>query len=124
MEEVKICRKCNFVKPLEDFHFRTDSNSYRNTCKACRRKHHYSYNLERRYGMSLEDKVRMFEDQGRTCKICDYKGSVHNDFHVDHCHDTGKVRGLLCNNCNAGLGMFQDNLELLFMAIGYLSEEP
>lgn len=123
MEEIKICRKCNFLKPLEEFHFRTDSKSYRNVCKVCRRLHHYSYNLERRYGIDLDTKIQMFEDQNKSCKICDLEGDSHNDFHVDHCHSTGRVRGLLCNNCNAGLGMFQDNLDLLFMAIDYLTDE-
>ena len=65
----------------------------------------------------------MFEEQGKSCKICDTKSEDHLSFHVDHCHDTGEVRGVLCNNCNAGLGMFQDNLELLFMAIDYLTEK-
>lgn len=54
--------------------------------------------------------------QGYSCAICGKQVKLH----VDHDHETGEVRGLLCNNCNVGLGFFDDNPMLLIAAIRYL----
>lgn len=66
----------------------------------------------------------MLEDQNYECKIC---GKVHNNklqfhFHIDHCHDTGNVRGLLCNKCNQGIGLLNDDPIVLERALYYLKE--
>lgn len=61
----------------------------------------------------------MLEAQGGCCAIC--KAPKGNKLCVDHDHRTGKVRGLLCSNCNAGLGMFKDSEDLLQSAKGYLN---
>lgn len=65
----------------------------------------------------------MFSEQGGVCAICqtDSPGGQNNTLHVDHSHSTGDVRGLLCVNCNKGLGHFQDSIELLAAASDYLS---
>lgn len=85
--------------------------------------------LERTYGISLDDYTRMFEEQGGVCKLCkstEYKKHsltvTVQALSVDHCHATGKVRGLLCHNCNTALGKFKDNIEVLHAAITYLKE--
>jgi Recombination endonuclease VII len=63
----------------------------------------------------------MLEAQGGKCAICPARSSDHGKkFHVDHCHETGKVRALLCNNCNNGLGRFKDNAEYLINAANYI----
>jgi|ERR1700722_4220582 len=77
----------------------------------------------RAYGMTLEDYRRMVAAQGGLCAICRKKQlgdkrTKHS--HVDHCHKTGKVRGILCGNCNIGIGKFNDNPELLDRAAAYL----
>ena len=80
--------------------------------------------LETRYGIDEVEWKRMFDAQLGRCAICDSedpKGN-HGVFHVDHCHETGKVRGLLCDTCNRGLGMFYDNTNILKSAIEYLEE--
>ena len=80
------------------------------------------YHLKSTYGIDEAEWNRMFEAQGGRCAICgseDPKGN-HGVFHVDHCHTTGKVRGLLCDTCNRGLGMFYDNTNTLKNAIEYL----
>jgi hypothetical protein len=76
-------------------------------------------NLKRLYGISLEEVNRLMEKQGKSCAICKlpFNGGTG---HVDHCHTTDRVRGLLCNNCNNGLGRFMDNPEYLKNAITYL----
>lgn len=73
------------------------------------------------YGITLEDYERRFLEQGGRCKICETTDSSPSlRFHVDHCHVTGKVRGLLCFNCNSGLGQFKDDADLLRKAAEYL----
>jgi hypothetical protein len=77
----------------------------------------------RDYGLTEEDYLAMLEAQGRKCAIC---GDEHSDgetsMPVDHCHDSGRVRGLLCRNCNVGLGMFKDSIDRLTAAANYLSK--
>ena len=77
------------------------------------------------YGITVEEYEQMFEEQGGVCKICEcpesneYKGTV-TMLAIDHCHKTGKVRGLLCAACNTGIGRLDDNVEKLQAAIEYL----
>lgn len=73
------------------------------------------------YGMSLEDYNRMLRQQDGGCAICktDIPGGKGR-FAVDHCHETGLIRGLLCNRCNIGLGHFRDDITHLEKAIIYL----
>lgn len=77
-----------------------------------------------RYGITLDDYDSMYAEQGGVCAICgtDSPGSRFNHFHVDHDHDTGKVRQLLCEACNTGLGKFRDNPLLLRLAASYLEK--
>lgn len=82
--------------------------------------------LKWHYNISIEDYEEMLEEQDNRCAICKRdKNEFIRMLAVDHCHTTGKIRGLLCTNCNAGLGMFRDNRTSLVMAIRYLetSEE-
>lgn len=73
------------------------------------------------YGLDEQGYVDLLEAQGGRCGICGVDSpSPFANFSVDHCHDTGRVRGLLCNKCNRGLGFFQDSLELLGNAAAYL----
>lgn len=85
----------------------------------------YKNHLERKYKISIDDYDRMFEAQGGRCAICNnvqthtYKGSVTR-LAVDHDHKTGKVRGLLCHECNAGIGFLHEDKTLLRKAVTYL----
>jgi hypothetical protein len=78
--------------------------------------------LLRKYGLTEDDYSLMLASQNYACAIC--KSTDPNDrwnrFHVDHCHKSGKVRGLLCTQCNTGLGKFYDNIDSLSEAIRYL----
>jgi hypothetical protein len=83
---------------------------------------HREYNLRKTYGLEPGDFERMLAAQGGVCAICGTdtpKGK--GNFHVDHCHSTGAVRGLLCHDCNTGLGKFKDDTAQLQKAISYLN---
>ena len=74
----------------------------------------------RRYGLSYEEWLKMWVCQDGDCAICGEPFAQHSDAHVDHNHDTGEIRGLLCRKCNPGLGNFNDDPKLMIKAIKYL----
>jgi len=76
------------------------------------------YQLKSRYGISNADHLLMLRLQDNKCAIC--KEPFKSSPHVDHCHRTGKVRGLLCPGCNHGLGRFKDSITALLNAVSYL----
>lgn len=81
--------------------------------------------LRHRHGISLDEYNALLELQEGKCAICggnDYGAARYKHFTVDHNHVTGKIRGLLCGNCNTGLGQFKDNKEHLYKAIAYLEK--
>lgn len=80
------------------------------------------YNL-RKYGLTIEQYDRMLEEQKGLCYLCSTniaRTNGNKNLGVDHCHKTGKVRKLLCAKCNTGLGVFNDNVELMQKAIAYV----
>ena len=87
------------------------------------------YKLKIRFGINAEDYRNMATIQDNRCAICGNKETAKHTtsqkvqrLAVDHCHVSGKVRGLLCQDCNRGLGKFKDNVKLLNNAIEYLSK--
>lgn len=141
---LKCCFTCKEEKDISFFKKHTSGNTYESSCKKCRnraqelrvkdkpkhkiRKRRISYisKLKSKYGINIEIYKTMLDNQQHKCMICnnfetqkDNLGNIQR-LSVDHCHDTNKVRGLLCSNCNSGLGMFKDNSTLLFKAIEYL----
>ena len=92
---------------------------------ACKDKASTHKYLKRVYGITYRQYRLMHEAQGGLCKICGTEGFVMANHHkmklvVDHCHATGKVRGLLCHNCNRALGLLKDSIDNLSKAIDYL----
>lgn len=79
--------------------------------------------LMRKFGITPDDYKNMNTKQKGLCKICGRKNESGKILAVDHCHITGKVRGLLCSNCNRGIGLLRDDVKLLEKAIKYLHEE-
>ncbi len=75
--------------------------------------------LKRKYGLTLEEFDEMLAAQGGRCAIC---GKPDPD-NVDHDHVTGRVRGILCWNCNVGVGQFEDDIERLIAATSYLDRD-
>lgn len=102
-----------------------------NECKSCKNKRQTkAYKLQplikrcKKFGITIEQYEEMVSIQNNSCAICrkhkdDFSGRGNN-FHIDHCHTTGKLRGLLCSNCNTGLGQFKDDGEIMKNAIEYI----
>ncbi len=79
--------------------------------------------LKRKYNLDVEEYDRMLVEQNYSCKICEtHISNLTKVLCVDHCHATGKVRGLLCHSCNVAIGLLKDNTETLKKAIKYLEE--
>lgn len=80
---------------------------------------HKRYSLKKRYGITVEQYEEIAKNQNFECNICFKKEKLF----VDHCHDKGRVRGLVCYHCNFGIGHFMDSITLLKAAIVYLEKE-
>lgn len=107
------CKECASAKTRAHHAKYKESEDYQERKKT-------SY-YKRNYGMSLDDRAKMLEQQNNSCKICKIPlKNLGGHTHTDHDHVTEKVRGILCTNCNRGLGHFQDNTGLLMEAIKYL----
>ena len=122
------CPRCGETKPLPDFaRNRSTKSGYGSYCKPChnsvvtenRQKNHggnRSFWLTRRYRVDSAQVAWMILQQGGLCALC----RTGKAKHVDHDHRTKRIRGILCFNCNRGLGKFGDNVELMGRAVDYL----
>lgn len=110
-----MCAACGWVD-LRMRKPRRDGTSAKFVCRIADALHNKRRFLNGQ--MSEKDFRKLFEAQGSICAIC---GSDSGTFGVDHCHNTGAVRGILCRQCNAGLGMFRDSPDRLRRAIEYLT---
>lgn len=146
MCETKICTQCKQEKMLSEFYGEKRAlNKLTSACKICTRHRNLQWlnknktkrneylkryrkmrpdleknrQLKHRFGITLEDYHGLKNQQDNKCAIC--KTSFDNvTANVDHCHTTGKVRGLLCSKCNHGLGLFKDSVDNLNEAINFL----
>lgn len=134
---MRICNTCLTTKPLEAFHKNASRTlGVGECCKVCaitrsrkyvaeNRTSLWEKNIKKRFGITPAVYFEMLEKQNGVCKICKMpettvkRGRLQR-LAVDHCHATKKVRGLLCNKCNRGIGYFQDSIELLETTIRYL----
>lgn len=127
----KVCSRCGRRKQVEKFH-RSNATARQPWCKDCAAAYNggrvrnaeqrRDYHLRTRYGISLQDYAVLRAAQAGKCAICSKPETavLGGSLAVDHCHATGKVRGLLCNHCNRGAGFFDDNPKLLRKAAAYL----
>lgn len=90
---------------------------YREMNKRSQRKS----NLLISYGLTIEEYELLFDKQGRVCAICKLPKENKRNYHVDHDHKTGIVRGILCHHCNLMLGNARDNTTYLLAAVDYLN---
>lgn len=131
MERLKTCTKCKEHKKLSEFgRDKKKKDGTNPQCKQCNRERTRSWhtknrirkkfsNIQRRYGISNDDFFIRMEEQEWKCDICKIDITISTAY-VDHCHDSGKVRGLLCRHCNTTLGQAKDNPETLRRAADYL----
>ncbi|WP_107103789.1 MULTISPECIES: endonuclease VII domain-containing protein [unclassified Streptomyces] len=113
----KLCRQCGEVKPHSEWHRNsTASDGLSTRCKVCRRAQGRAGHLKRSYGITESERDEMIASQMGVCCICLAAPAVH----VDHCHETGRVRGVLCFNCNSAIGKLGDDPDTLRRAISYL----
>jgi hypothetical protein len=82
---------------------------------------HREKRLQKEFGVTIEDFNRKLASQGNSCAICGtLSPNDGRNFHIDHCHKTGKLRGILCNTCNLMLGLAHDRQDVLLKAAEYL----
>lgn len=134
-----ICSICKEEKPTDNFYqYKTERlglTTFRSQCKkCCSEKFKQKYEskdaitkkngaLKNAFGITLVEYDRMYQIQSGRCRICNrHSTETKKWLSVDHCHTTGRVRGLLCAQCNSGIGFLQDNPELLRKAASYLTE--
>lgn len=86
--------------------------------KVQKRKMDWHYRSK--YGITVAERDRLFEEQGKRCRLCRSDSSSRKGFHVDHCHATQKIRGIVCHSCNLLLGHSRDSIAILEAAIAYL----
>lgn len=122
----KRCHKCGKMKWIKRFNrCRSRADGHSATCRQCWAEYQAERTLRRKFGMTPADYDAMLEAQSGGCAICGTTdGMVHRGrvqrLPVDHCHKTETVRGILCTNCNNGLGRFKDDPALLRKAADYL----
>ena len=114
---MKTCSKCGVSKPLFDFFKqKTGKDGYHASCKSCFNTATRQAKHLKRYGLTSE---QIDEMKKTGCELC---GTTEN-LHVDHNHNTGNVRGILCTNCNRGIGHLKDSPDLLRKAATYLESK-
>jgi len=131
----KVCNFCNSEKSKKDFYQFYDkwsgSSYFSSRCKPCHQqykkenpntaKNKKAEKLKLRYGLTYEEWELIREKEGYACMICGItEDEIGRVLDVDHCHDSGKARGVLCNSCNNVLGKAKDRIDVLKAAITYL----
>lgn len=122
------CKKCNNLQAQQRRHFDPNKSlAYVHKWRIKNLEKYKGYQLNRRYGITLVEYNLMVDLQDNKCAICklpeitiDKRNGLVRNLCVDHCHKTGKIRSLLCSNCNITLGNIKDNLETLKSIQEYL----
>ena len=123
-----LCLKCGEVKPESGFTKEARRpNGLAPYCRPCKQGYDRERKLLNRFGLTAEDYERVLTEQGHVCAICgeiervvDRRGKIRH-LSVDHDHETGEVRGLLCFTCNVGIGAFKERRDLVEAAAHYLA---
>lgn len=144
MHEQRTCSACGELKPMDEFYARRRRGRVerRYECKVCtktrlarlpaanckpRKPRPYSRWkwIKFQYGLTRSQYEALLAAQGGGCALCGAEAGTQGEaLHVDHCHDSQKVRGILCSRCNRGLGYFEDDPRRLLDAASYLATPP
>ena len=138
---MKKCRVCKKDKPIDKFPIRKATGKPRNECRACCREFQKEYRKENKAEVRLRATMKRYDiseeqflelDSIENCQICDsditgywekagrYGVQKLSKSVIDHDHETGEVRGVLCNSCNRALGFLGDSIEGVQKALDYL----
>lgn len=145
---MKKCTVCKEIKDLNSFSKRSEAyDGKRSECKTCNTKASINYQKRHpekikvinkrwrdkhkeklaimrigyKYGVSPEEYQSMLDEQNGVCAVC-FKPEHRRGLSVDHCHKTGKVRGLLCSTCNMAIGLLKDDTKIFNRVVEYLKE--
>lgn len=124
------CSECGETN-IEKFYVDKNGKRTNKKCKQCHKKEcnerwHSRTLLDRwtsranKYGVTKQFLIDLHEKQNGKCAICNEVPQSERGLHVDHCHETNKVRGLLCHGCNTGIGALKENPKIMLKAIKYL----
>lgn len=132
--DTKICKRCK--EEFDIYKFSKSKNNkggYNTKCMKCVYQAYYKdkddvkkyreklYQIKYYYGLNKEDYESLVKNCNNSCSICKKNAKdLSTGLVVDHCHETNKIRGLLCQDCNRGLGMYKENVEYMKNAIVYL----
>jgi hypothetical protein len=127
-----FCCSCKETKPLDNFCKDSQTpHGFSRRCKNCNsdkgrdryrnnKDKYREYARKKKFGMERHEYETILSKQDGCCAVCGHVPKDGEVLSVDHCHETGDIRGLLCSNCNLGIGHFKDNIDLLGLAIKYL----
>ncbi|MFE5397081.1 endonuclease VII domain-containing protein [Streptomyces sp. NPDC056568] len=113
----KRCPQCSEIRPHAEWERnKTTSDGWSSYCRECRAERNRASYFKRKYNLTEAERDQLVADQGGVCCICLAAPAAH----VDHCHETGRVRGVLCFSCNAALGQFKDRPDAIRRAAAYV----
>lgn len=121
----KVCKYCNVNKEVSEFcKLKKNKKEYpRPFCKDCKGVGNFEWDLWKNYRIRLPEYKALYESQKGNCACCGQHESVFKrQLHVDHDHETGKVRALLCTQCNPAIGYLQDSIKRAELVIAYLKK--
>jgi hypothetical protein len=128
---MKTCRRCGETKSLDAFSkCSKNSDGINNYCKRCKesmrspnkitKEQAFENKVKKNYGLTVLQVELLFKKANYCCQIC---GGT-KELCIDHDHSTYQIRGILCCDCNRGLGMMKDSIDILIKAIEYLKQAP
>ena len=131
IQKPPLCSGCGTTE-IDKFYVDASGKRTNKDCKECHKakaKNRWQaksvldkrLTVAHRYGLTAEQYIALADQHGGKCGICGEIPKTARGLHIDHCHATGKVRGLLCHSCNVGIGALRDDPKLLSKALEYLT---
>ena len=126
--KIYCCHRCK-IKANGDTYYSRNTEKVRRKTSEYQRNHPEMRNKKnlkhtlKKFNLTIDDYNKMFKEQDGRCGCCGkHQSELEKRLHIDHCHDTDKVRGLLCWECNASIGKLGDNLDGVLKAVSYLEK--
>ena len=129
-QSTKTCYRCKEVKDIDMFGIANRTkDGLKIWCKTCCKDYNADFHYRKKYGLSTAQVIQMHEERDYKCDICNGNqpprkvgktSYISDTMAIDHCHKSGKIRGLLCHVCNTFLGAVKDDTRILKKMINYL----